>query len=60
MLGFRDEIRTAETAQARALAKILKLVGGEVDPVPVVDTPTAQPTTQSAGGQVETGDGDAG
>ena len=30
ILGFRDEIRNAETAQLEALFKILKVLGGEV------------------------------
>ena len=30
ILGFRDEIRDAETAQLEALLKILKVLGGEV------------------------------
>ncbi len=30
ILGFRDEIRNAETAQLEALLKILKVLGGEV------------------------------
>jgi chromosome segregation ATPase len=30
VLGFRDEIRSAETAQLEALLKILKVLGGEV------------------------------
>ncbi len=30
ILGFRDEIRIAETAQLEALLKILKVLGGEV------------------------------
>ena len=30
VLGFRDEIRNAETAQLEALLKILKVLGGEV------------------------------
>jgi len=30
VLGFRDEIRDAETAQLEALLKILKVLGGEV------------------------------
>jgi chromosome segregation ATPase len=30
ILGFRDEIRGAETAQLEALLKILKILGGEV------------------------------
>ena len=30
ILGFRDEIRNAETAQLEALIKILKVLGGEV------------------------------
>jgi len=30
ILGFRDEIRDAETAQLEALIKILKVLGGEV------------------------------
>lgn len=30
ILGFRDEIRGAETAQLEALLKILKVLGGEV------------------------------
>lgn len=32
ILGFRDEIRQAETAQLEALLKILGLLGGEVTP----------------------------
>jgi len=31
ILGFRDEIRDAETAQLEALLKILKVLGGEVN-----------------------------
>ncbi len=31
ILGFRDEIRDAETAQLEALLKILKVLGGEVE-----------------------------
>ncbi len=31
ILGFRDEIRSAETAQLEALLKILKALGGEVE-----------------------------
>ena len=31
ILGFRDEIRGAETAQLEALLKILKVLGGEVE-----------------------------
>ncbi len=31
ILGFRDEIRNAETAQLEALLKILKVLGGEVE-----------------------------
>jgi len=30
ILGFRDEMRDAETAQLEALLKILKVLGGEV------------------------------
>ena len=30
ILGFRDEIRNAETAQLEALLKILKVLGGEI------------------------------
>jgi uncharacterized protein YeaO (DUF488 family) len=30
ILGFRDEMRDAETAQLQALLKILKVLGGEV------------------------------
>lgn len=31
ILGFRDEMRNAETAQLEALFKILKVLGGQVD-----------------------------
>jgi chromosome segregation ATPase len=31
ILGFRDEMRDAETAQLEALVKILKVLGGEVE-----------------------------
>jgi len=31
ILGFRDEMREAETAQLEALLRILKVLGGEVD-----------------------------
>ena len=31
ILGFRDEMRDAETAQLEALIKILKVLGGEVE-----------------------------
>ncbi len=33
VLGFRDEMRSAETAQLEALLKILKVLGGEVTTV---------------------------
>jgi uncharacterized phage infection (PIP) family protein YhgE len=34
ILGFRDEIRDAETAQLEALLKILQMLGGEVKLMP--------------------------
>lgn len=34
ILGFRDEIRDAETAQLEALLKILQILGGEVNLMP--------------------------
>ena len=45
VLGFRDEIRTAQHAQIKALEKVIRLLGGEV-----VETPTTQP----AAGQAKT------
>ena len=44
VLGFRDEMRKAQTAQLDALRKILELLGGEAPKL------TGQPTTQPAGG----------
>jgi 5-enolpyruvylshikimate-3-phosphate synthase len=34
ILGYRDEMRDAETAQLEALLKILKALGGEVETDP--------------------------
>ena len=34
ILGFRDEIRTAEKTQLEALLKILTILGGEVQTAP--------------------------
>ncbi len=34
ILGFRDEMRNAETAQLETLFKILKVLGGQVDTAP--------------------------
>ncbi len=44
VLGFRKEMRQAQTAQINALKKVLELLGGE--PVPVIAAP--EPTTQPA------------
>jgi uncharacterized small protein (DUF1192 family) len=51
ILGFRDEIRDADTEQLRALLKILEILGGEVKTGPSQeqdkDSATASPNEQS-------------
>ncbi|HPD48110.1 MAG TPA: hypothetical protein P5279_02965 [Anaerohalosphaeraceae bacterium] len=43
VLGFRDEIRTAQSAQLQALAKILKLLGAETtEPIAMTTPETVQ------------------
>lgn len=48
VLGFRDEIRSAQTAQLTALSKILRLLGAETvqetQPPAAAATPEAQPS----------------
>jgi hypothetical protein len=43
VLGFRDEIRTAQHAQIKALEKVIRLLGGEV-----VEPPATQPAGAQA------------
>jgi chromosome segregation ATPase len=56
ILGFRDEMRDAETAQLEALLKILKALGGEVMTKPAVksdDTDSAAVASLSKPGSSE-------
>jgi septal ring factor EnvC (AmiA/AmiB activator) len=43
ILGFRDEIRQADSEQLKALIKILELLGGQVQTNPAADSLPAQP-----------------
>ena len=40
ILGFRDEMRNAETAQLETLFRILKVLGGQIDAGPVMSNGT--------------------
>jgi hypothetical protein len=55
VLGYRDEMRQAHTAELEALHKVLRLLGGEV-----ADTSTTPPadTGTTAGGETATGPAD--
>jgi len=44
IIGFRDEMRDAETAQLEALLKILKVLGGEVKVKPAVSSDDTEST----------------
>jgi hypothetical protein len=47
VLGFRDEMRSAEKAQLEALLKIMKVLGGDVD-IEVVQNNNSNSTVASA------------
>ena len=46
VLGFRDEIRRSQKAELNALAKIMRLLGGEMAPPSPAATPTTRPAEQ--------------
>jgi len=52
VLGFREEMRSAQAAQLQALAKILQILGAEPMPPPVPTTASGSPTEgTTTGGQ---------
>jgi chromosome segregation ATPase len=55
ILGFRDEIRDAETAQLEALLKILKVLGGEVKTKSAQGENTSSTTVASSSKQNQPG-----
>ena len=48
VLGFQKEMREADTAQLEALYRVLRILGGELEPEPTAQQPTETDSTNTA------------